>query len=209
MIKKERVKFILQYLNKKYPKTPVPLNNKNKFELLVAVLLSAQCTDKRVNEVTPELFSIANNARNMKLIDESKKKLEFVSDEQIDTFYKVSTNEIKVPYIKKGIYDVLLTLYPDVKVQMPLENIFKQLHCTDEIPFIKYKPGFKKEELYRLYSSGFSVNGSKIPYLSKSQIVNFSKHSVSSSNYICLVVQKKMELENVNIFYSFLHNVNI
>lgn len=143
------------------------------------------------------------------LIDDSKKKLESVADEQIDTFYKVSTNEIKVPYIKKGIYDVLLTLYPDVKVQMPLENIFKQLHCTDEIPFIKYKPGFKKEELYRLYSTGLSTNGSKIPYLSKSQIINFSKHNVSSSNYICLVVQKSLELENVNIFYSLLYNGNI
>ena len=81
------------------------------------------------------------------LIEESKKKLESVSDEQIDTFYKVSSNEIKVPYIKKGIYDVVLTLYPDIKIQMPLENIFKQLHCTKEIPFIKYKPGLK-EELY-------------------------------------------------------------
>lgn len=156
------------------------------------------------------IFSLSQlKNQQITLTDESKKKLESVSDEQIDTFYKVSTNVIKVPYIKKGIYDVLLTLYPDVKVQMPLENIFKQLHCTDGIPFIKYKPGFKKEELYRLYSSGFSANGSKIPYLSKSQIVNFSKYSVSSSNYICLVVQKKLELENVNIFYSLLYNGNI
>ena len=143
------------------------------------------------------------------LIEESKKKLESVSDEQIDTFYKVSSNEIKVPYIKKGIYDVVLTLYPDVKIQMPLENIFKQLHCTKEIPFIKYKPGFKKEELYRLYSTGFSTNGSKIPYLSKSQITNFSKYSVSSSTYVTIVVQKSLELENVNIFYSLSQNGNI
>ena len=43
-----------------YPNTPVPLNHKNVFELLVAVLLSAQCTDERVNKVTPSLFKIAD-----------------------------------------------------------------------------------------------------------------------------------------------------
>ena len=70
---------------------------------------------------------------------------------------------------------------------MPLENIFKQLHCTDEIPFIKYKPGFKKEELYRLYSTGLSTNGSKIPYLSKSQIINFSKQFLEPAFYHFLI----------------------
>ena len=53
MNKNERVKFIEMTLNKIYPSTPIPLNHVNKFELLVAVLLSAQCTDERVNQVTP------------------------------------------------------------------------------------------------------------------------------------------------------------
>ena len=61
MLKSERVKFIMDHLESIYPKTPIPLNNKNNFELLVAVLLSAQCTDERVNRVTPILFAIANN----------------------------------------------------------------------------------------------------------------------------------------------------
>ena len=65
MTKKDRAEFILSYLNKKYPKTPIPLKHKNKFELLVAVLLSAQCTDERVNKVTPLLFSKANNPKEM------------------------------------------------------------------------------------------------------------------------------------------------
>ena len=71
MKKKERANFILGYLNELYPKTPVPLNHKNKFELLIAVLLSAQCTDERVNQVTPKLFSIANNP--FKMIKQSQK----------------------------------------------------------------------------------------------------------------------------------------
>ena len=65
MNKKERVEFILEYLNKTYPKTPIPLNHRSKYQLLVAVLLSAQCTDERVNKVTPILFSKANNPKKM------------------------------------------------------------------------------------------------------------------------------------------------
>ena len=65
MTKKDRAEFILSYLKKKYPKTPTHLKHKNKFELLVAVLLSARCTDERVNKVTPLLFSKANNPKKM------------------------------------------------------------------------------------------------------------------------------------------------
>ena len=51
MQRAERATKIMGILNKIYPKTPIPLNHKNKFELLISVLLSAQCTDKRVNEI--------------------------------------------------------------------------------------------------------------------------------------------------------------
>jgi len=65
LLKSERAKFIVDFLELTYPNTPVPLNNKNVFELLVAVLLSAQCTDERVNKVTPSLFKIADNPFDM------------------------------------------------------------------------------------------------------------------------------------------------
>jgi len=65
MLKKERASFILEKLNLLYKETPVPLFHSNKFELLVAVLLSAQCTDERVNKVTPQLFKLANNSFKM------------------------------------------------------------------------------------------------------------------------------------------------
>ena len=68
MLKRDRAKFVLNRLNELYPETPVPLNHKNNFELLVAVLLSAQCTDERVNKVTPALFSEANNAHDMQFV---------------------------------------------------------------------------------------------------------------------------------------------
>lgn len=65
MIKKERAAFIEKYLHGKYPETPVPLDHKDPYTLLVAVLLSAQCTDIRVNQVTPALFDLADNPFDM------------------------------------------------------------------------------------------------------------------------------------------------
>ena len=59
MNKRQRVDYIIKFLEELYPVTPVPLKHINNFELLVAVLLSAQCTDKKVNQVTPKLFKKA------------------------------------------------------------------------------------------------------------------------------------------------------
>ena len=59
MLKSERANFILKRLDELYPNPPIPLNSNNHFQLLVAVLLSAQCTDERVNKVTPKLFKLA------------------------------------------------------------------------------------------------------------------------------------------------------
>lgn len=65
MLKKERADYILNRLEELYPTTPIPLDHKDNFTLLVAVLLSAQCTDERVNTVTPALFTLADNAQDM------------------------------------------------------------------------------------------------------------------------------------------------
>ncbi len=60
-----RAKYVLEELERRYPTTPVPLDHTNEFTLLVAVLLSAQCTDVRVNKTTPALFKKANTAKKM------------------------------------------------------------------------------------------------------------------------------------------------
>jgi endonuclease-3 len=65
MLKKDRVSFILQRLQELYPEPPIPLDHKDPYTLLVAVLLSAQCTDERVNKVTPALFELADNPADM------------------------------------------------------------------------------------------------------------------------------------------------
>jgi len=65
MLKAERVQYILQRLQELYPQTPVPLNHRDPYTLLIAVLLSAQCTDERVNRVTPELFALGSTPAEM------------------------------------------------------------------------------------------------------------------------------------------------
>jgi endonuclease-3 len=72
MTKSERAQIVLKILNKTYPKTPIPLDHKDNFTLLVAVLLSAQCTDERVNQVTPKLFKIASNPQKMSKLSQNQ-----------------------------------------------------------------------------------------------------------------------------------------
>ena len=72
MIKSERANVIRKILDKAYPEVPVPLDHKDNFTLLIAVLLSAQCTDDRVNKVTPNLFSIASDPLSMSKLSVNK-----------------------------------------------------------------------------------------------------------------------------------------
>lgn len=65
MTKSEKANYIIQELEKLYPETPVPLDHTDAYTLLIAVLLSAQCTDARVNQITPLLFQRANNPFDM------------------------------------------------------------------------------------------------------------------------------------------------
>lgn len=65
MTKKEKALFIIEELEKLYPETPVPLDHSDAFTLLIAVLLSAQCTDERVNKITPALFRKARTPQDM------------------------------------------------------------------------------------------------------------------------------------------------
>lgn len=72
MTKTERAAFVMQRLQSLYPKPPIPLDHTDSYTLLIAVLLSAQCTDERVNQVTPALFKLADNPRDMAKVSVAK-----------------------------------------------------------------------------------------------------------------------------------------
>lgn len=69
MTKKEKAAFVVKTLDKLYPDPAIPLDHTDAYTLLVSVVLSAQCTDKKVNEVTPELFALADNPKAMAKLD--------------------------------------------------------------------------------------------------------------------------------------------
>lgn len=75
LLKAERVLFIQKTLAKLYPDPPIPLDHKDEFTLLIAVLLSAQCTDERVNQITPKLWQLADNP-----FDMSKQSVEAIKE---------------------------------------------------------------------------------------------------------------------------------
>ena len=72
MKKVDRANIVSDYLDKIYPEVPIPLKHKSTYELLIAVLLSAQCTDERVNKITPLLFKIAKNPFDMSRVSVNK-----------------------------------------------------------------------------------------------------------------------------------------
>ena len=72
MNKVDRAKILIKRLEEIYPETPIPLDHQNNFTLLVAVVLSAQSTDKKVNELTPDLFAIAPTPERMYQLGEQK-----------------------------------------------------------------------------------------------------------------------------------------
>ena len=106
MNKSVRVRFIISHLEKLYPKTPVPLNNQNNYELLIAVLLSAQCTDERVNQVTPSLFSKANQPKRMVKLS-------------IDEIYKIIRPCGLAPQKSKAIFNLSEILILKHKGEVP------------------------------------------------------------------------------------------
>ena len=74
MNNKEKAKIILRILNRTYPKVPKPLNYRNTFTLLVSVLLSAQCTDVNVNNVTKDIYPIYNKPQDFVKLGRKKSR---------------------------------------------------------------------------------------------------------------------------------------
>lgn len=121
MLKKERAAFILHRLNQLYPETPVPLNHSNIFELLVAVLLSAQCTDERVNKVTPALFAEANNPFDMQQVP-------------VDTLYQIVRPCGLAPQKSKAISTLSKILVADYNGEVP-----EDMTALETLPGVGHK----------------------------------------------------------------------
>lgn len=112
MTKKERANFVMQELEKLYPNPPIPLNHTDAFTLLISVLLSAQTTDKKVNEVTPDLFARASNAKAMRLLE---------VDEIKEIIKQIGLSSTKAKHIKQ-LSEILTEKY-DGEVPSTFEEL--------------------------------------------------------------------------------------
>ena len=94
-----------------------------------------------------------------------------MNNKKVDLFHEIYTSrENDLEYLEQGIQKVDFMLYSENTLQISLLNFFKLLKTNKTTPFIKYNPGVRKENMYRLYSNATSKNGKKIPLLSKSKI---------------------------------------
>ena len=121
MNKQDKVHYIIETLEGLYPKTPIPLDHKDPYTLLIAVLLSAQCTDERVNKITPKLFKIADTPNKMI-------KLSIADIEDIIRPCGLS------PMKSKGIYGLSKMIIKKHNGKVP--NNFKDL---EEFPAVGHK----------------------------------------------------------------------
>ena len=129
--------------------------------------------------------------------------------ESIDVFYKIfysKTDELN--YINKGIQSFHMVLHPETKTIFPLEAIFKNIHVSSSMPYIKYNPGVRHENLYRLYSTKISKTGKKIPYLSKSTIMNLSKQT-GKSKQISFYIKNEDDEDEYYIDFEYNGNIHI
>ncbi|MFL2756882.1 MAG: endonuclease III [Dehalococcoidia bacterium] len=121
MQKKDRAAFIMNRLNDIYPDTPIPLKHSSDFELLIAVLLSAQCTDERVNKITPDLFKMANNPVKMTEIS-------------VDDIYSIIRPCGLAPQKSKNISDLSKIL-----VQKYNSNVPDNFSDLEDLPGVGHK----------------------------------------------------------------------
>ena len=123
------------------------------------------------------------------LINESRKKYDASALEKVDLFYQVHSPENQMNYSEKGIRSIHLVVRQIYAMKIPTQVLFKILHATEDLPYIKYNPGTRQEKMVRLFCDKVTTTGKKIPSLSKAKIMNFVKNLVPKNRAMSLFFQ--------------------
>lgn len=128
----------------------------------------------------------------------------------IDMFHEISWNKPEeLGYVERGISRYLITMRSsDFDHPFPLDVLFKNIHSTKEMPFIKFNPGARRENMYRFYSEKIAKNGKKIPFLQESVIMKLSK-DIGKSHQLAIYVKKTYKNRDYNMVVSFDANSKI
>lgn len=113
--------------------------------------------------------------------------------DKLSLFHNIfEDKKYELNYDSRGIQSFFIVLHPeDRSKKMPLENIYKHIHASIQIPFIQYNPGLRQENSYRIFFTEVSQNGKKIPYLPKPVFTQFLKKMNRVQN-ICLFVDQSI-----------------
>ena len=112
------------------------------------------------------------------LITKTKKMAPIAKNDTIDILYDIHREQTaNIPFLNVGVSVFSMILHPNFKHILPLDVIFKNVHATKEIPFIKYNPGPRRENIYRLYSEAVTKYGTKIPFLPAKTIIKLAKET--------------------------------
>jgi len=147
-----------------------------------------------------------------KLIEETQKIMDKKSTqlyENVDLLYDVfSSKTMELPYIEQGIKSLQLCIHPEEIQLLPLDAIFKNIHATKTNPFIKYNPGARRENIYRLFSSSLNKYGSKIPFLKRTKIIQLSR-DIGKSKQISFYIPYSDNGTPIDILLTLTQNSNI
>ena len=144
MTKKEKVSFVMEALDKLYPEIPIPLDHKDPYTLLIAVLMSAQSTDIRVNQITPLLFKKA---------DTPQKMIKLTVEEIREIIKPVGLSPMK----SKGIHGLSHILINEHGGEVP-----KSFEALEALPAVGHKTPF----FFREFSNSIILSSCIISSLS-------------------------------------------
>lgn len=111
------------------------------------------------------------------MISETQKMMNesmFQTTKIVDLFYDMNINQPNFEYLERGIQSITVGILPTVSIGLPLETIFKKIHAVESVPFIKFNPGFRRENMYRLYSDKLTKKGEKVPFMRKNLILRLA-----------------------------------
>lgn len=128
--------------------------------------------------IKEDITNIEALHKNQKKLLSTTKKMTPKPNETIDILYDIYRKRTaELAYFNRGIDIFSCLLHPDFKHILPLDVIFKNVHSTKTIPFIKYNPGPRRENIYRLYSEQVTKYGTKIPFLPARTIMKLAKET--------------------------------
>jgi hypothetical protein len=147
------------------------------------------------------------------LIQNNKKVLNkdlLILYDTVKLFYDVydKTKYIDFDYKSRGIKSFSVRIKNTNDTIVSLTTIFKNIHSTKDIPFIKFNPGMKRDAIYRMYSDKISVSGKKIPYLLKSEILKLSKE-IGKNECVSMVIKHDYQNELLVVLLNVFRNGDI